>query len=155
MDCESHEVEGLSPDEGVERSPAKKPLKKRPPDRPKDATLRDDPIRDDDLDEDLEDDPDEDLEGDPVRMMWAWMSPIPQRGRDDEIGGGETGFFLEGPMLADLPSGLSKAPFRWNYRDQSFHMEFLGGFVGVGQDRETLAVRPEIGWAVREAGATE
>ena len=30
-------------------------------------------------------------------------------------------------------------------------MEFVGGFVGVAQDRETLALRPEIGWAVLEA----
>jgi hypothetical protein len=31
-------------------------------------------------------------------------------------------------------------------------MEFLGGFVGVAQDPATLALRPEIGWAVREVG---
>jgi len=30
-------------------------------------------------------------------------------------------------------------------------MEFLGGFVGVSQDEASLALRPEIGWAVREA----
>jgi hypothetical protein len=29
-------------------------------------------------------------------------------------------------------------------------MEFLGGFVGVSQDKDTLTVKPEIGWAVRE-----
>jgi hypothetical protein len=48
---------------------------------------------------------------------------------------------------------MSKAPFSWDYLDRSFDMEFLGGFVGVSQDRETLAVKPEIGWAVREAPA--
>ena len=52
-----------------------------------------------------------------------------------------------------LPGGLSRAPFRWEYLDRTFAMEFLGGFVGVAQDEETLALRPEIGWAVREAGA--
>jgi hypothetical protein len=62
--------------------------------------------------------------------------------------------FVWGPRLGDLPSGLSKAPFRWNYLDQSFDMEFLGGFVGVSQDKETLAMRPEIGWVLREAEAT-
>jgi hypothetical protein len=30
-------------------------------------------------------------------------------------------------------------------------MEFLGGFVGIGQDEATLAVRPAVGWAVRDA----
>jgi hypothetical protein len=58
-----------------------------------------------------------------------------------------------GPTLESFPAGLSKAPFRWEYRDKSFDMEFLGGFVGVAQDSESLALRPEIGWAVREAPA--
>jgi hypothetical protein len=59
--------------------------------------------------------------------------------------------FVSGCMVESLPGGLSKAPFRWDYRDRSFDMEFLSGFVGVAQDQETLALRPEIGWAVREA----
>ncbi len=59
-----------------------------------------------------------------------------------------------GPTIEHLPGGLSIAPFRWNYLDRSFDMEFLGGFVGVAQDQETLTLRPEIGWAVREAPAT-
>lgn len=162
MDCESDGVEGLGQEEGVEEPPAKKRLNRLILDRqrPKDTTLQDDPVRDDDLDENLDDDPDpeddfdEDLEDDSERMMWAWMNPIPRRGRDEDLGGGDAVFYGEWPRLADLPSGLSKAAFRWNYRDQSFDMEFLGGFVGVGQDKETLAVRPEIGWAVREAGET-
>ena len=29
------------------------------------------------------------------------------------------------------------------------YLELLGGFLGVGQDGETLAVRPEIGWGLR------
>jgi hypothetical protein len=49
---------------------------------------------------------------------------------------------------------LSKAPFRWSYLDRRFDMEFLGGFVGVAQDQETLALRPEIGWAVKEVPST-
>ena len=57
-------------------------------------------------------------------------------------------------FCSSFPSGLSKAPFRWNYLDRFFDMEFLGGFVGVAQDQETFALRPEIGWAVREAPAT-
>ncbi len=50
-----------------------------------------------------------------------------------------------------FPSGLSKAPFRWDYHNRAYDMEFFGGFMGVAQHKETLAVRPEIGWAVREA----
>ncbi|HLM72409.1 MAG TPA: hypothetical protein VK459_06955 [Polyangiaceae bacterium] len=33
-------------------------------------------------------------------------------------------------------------------------MELLGGFVGVAQDADTLALRPAIGWAVRDADAS-
>ena len=62
--------------------------------------------------------------------------------------------WTQGPTIEELPGGLSKAPFRWDYLDRSFDMEFLGGFVGVAQDQETLTLRPEIGWAVREAPAT-
>ena len=90
--------------------------------------------------------------------MGAWLRPIPQSGRDKnqskEDDREDPDSYLIGPRLADLPSGLSKAPFRWNYLDRSFDMEFLGGFVGVAQDQETLTLRPEIGWAVREAPAT-
>jgi hypothetical protein len=61
--------------------------------------------------------------------------------------------FVKGPTMERFPGGLSKAPFRWQYLDETYDMEFLGGFVGVAQDEETLALRPEIGWAVREAPA--
>lgn len=52
-----------------------------------------------------------------------------------------------------FPSGLAKAPFIWKYLHLSYDMEFLGGFVGVRQDLNDLFLRPEIGWAVREAAA--
>jgi hypothetical protein len=51
-----------------------------------------------------------------------------------------------------FPSGLARAPFRWEYLEQTFDMEFLGGFVGVAQDPGTLTLRPEIGWAIRKGG---
>ena len=60
-------------------------------------------------------------------------------------------YVADGPTVGRLPTGLSTAPFQWQYREKSFAMEFLAGFVGVAQDPQTLARRPEIGWAVREA----
>jgi hypothetical protein len=56
-----------------------------------------------------------------------------------------------GLKASEFPGGLSMAPFVWNYLEESHPMEFLGGFVGVSQDAGTLALRPEIGWAVRNA----
>jgi hypothetical protein len=59
-------------------------------------------------------------------------------------------FDLGGPSPGAFPSGLARAPFVWNYLEQRFDMEFLGGFVGVAQDSATLTLRPEIGWAIRQ-----
>jgi len=63
------------------------------------------------------------------------------------------GRFHGGPNDGCFPTGLSKAPFIWDYLRTKIPMEFIGGFVGVSQDPETLAVRPAIGWAVKEAPA--
>ncbi len=60
----------------------------------------------------------------------------------------------DGLAESSLPSGLSRVPFQW--RDQSpdgatireLPMEFLAGFVGIRQDRQSMCLRPEIGWAV-------
>lgn len=70
---------------------------------------------------------------------------------EDDDAAGEMEYEPDGPSIEQFPGGMSKAPFRWEYLDRTYRMEFLGGFVGVGQDAETLALRPEIGWAVRES----
>jgi hypothetical protein len=85
-----------------------------------------------------------------------WLTEESQRVRIVELGkeeeeNGEPEYEPDGPTIDQFPGGLSKAPFRWQYLDKTFDMEFLGGFVGVAQDPETLALRPEIGWAVRDA----
>lgn len=62
----------------------------------------------------------------------------------------ETG---EGFKTSVAPSGLSRVPFHW--RDAATRrerrMEAIGGLVGITQDPQTLALRPKVGWAVREA----
>jgi hypothetical protein len=63
------------------------------------------------------------------------------------------GQFHSGPNNGEFTNGLSKAPFVWDYLGTKIPMEFIGGFVGVSQDPETFAVRPAIGWAVKEAPA--
>lgn len=57
----------------------------------------------------------------------------------------------DGPTFDGLPSGISKAPFEWHYFAEVFPMEFVAGFVGYTQDPTSLAVRPAIGWGVRDA----
>jgi len=46
--------------------------------------------------------------------------------------------------------GLNKAPFKWKYFNEVFEMNLLGGFIGVSQDTDTKALKPEIGWLVGE-----
>src|SRR5262245_20150320 len=54
--------------------------------------------------------------------------------------------------IDQFPIGLSSAPFVWEYLQSQLKMEFLGGFVGVRQETDSLRLRPEIGWAIRERG---
>ncbi|MEZ4298414.1 MAG: DUF4419 domain-containing protein [Polyangiaceae bacterium] len=60
-----------------------------------------------------------------------------------------------GPREDCIPCGLSVAPFVWSHLGTEYQMELLGGFVGIAQDEGTLALRPAIGWAVREARSPE
>lgn len=59
--------------------------------------------------------------------------------------------FFAGLTTESFPTGLSKAPVLREYLREKIPMEFLGGFVGVRQDPAAWCLRPEIGWAVREA----
>ena len=49
-------------------------------------------------------------------------------------------------------------PFIWNIADvfgtiiESREMELVSGFTGISQDKDSLCLRPEIGWAVYEKG---
>lgn len=53
-----------------------------------------------------------------------------------------------GPTNDLFPPGVTTVPFVWDYLGARFDMNFTGGFVGVAQDRESLFVRPAIGWTV-------
>lgn len=57
----------------------------------------------------------------------------------------------EGIRSKSLPTGLSQVPFTWKDPVVERRMELIAGVVGVTQDEATLALRPKIGWAVREA----
>jgi len=59
----------------------------------------------------------------------------------------------EGFQTFHAPPGLSRLPFTWRnaLTNRERRMEAIGGLVGVTQDPQTLALRPKVGWAVREA----
>jgi hypothetical protein len=58
----------------------------------------------------------------------------------------------EGLSSYSAPPGLSRVPFTLvdQRTTRQRDMEALGGLIGVTQDKQTLALRPKIGWAVRE-----
>lgn len=50
-----------------------------------------------------------------------------------------------------LPSSASQLPFVWEYHGKEYDYQFLAGVLTVAQDQTSRALRPRIGWAVREA----
>ncbi|MDI1449994.1 DUF4419 domain-containing protein [Polyangium sp. 6x1] len=79
-------------------------------------------------------------EPEPNRFVSSWRKP--------------TNAYHWGPNAGEFPKGLSMAPFIWDYLGTRIPMELVAGFVGVSQDPTSLAVRPSIGWAVRDASPT-
>lgn len=64
----------------------------------------------------------------------------------------EPGEYFEGLKTNQFNNGLSKVNFIWNYYLEKYEMEFLAGFIGIRQDKKTLMLRPEIGWAIKQKG---
>ncbi len=58
--------------------------------------------------------------------------------------------WASGPNSDDFLHGMRSMPFTWNYLGTQLPMRFHGGFMGVRQDQETLAVAPQLGWAVED-----
>jgi hypothetical protein len=63
----------------------------------------------------------------------------------------------KGILSSSLPTGLSKVPLLFIQRspsdgsEQRHPMELIAGLIGITQERGTLALRPKVGWAVRDA----
>lgn len=63
---------------------------------------------------------------------------------------------MEGPSIADLPSGMASAPVRCLDRrtGEQVELRFVAGMFGVEQDPSTGALSPCFGWAVVYDGET-
>lgn len=55
---------------------------------------------------------------------------------------------VTGTTMGAFPRGLSQVPVTWQYLATTIPITFSGGFVGISQDAQTLAVRPVIGWSI-------
>jgi hypothetical protein len=64
-------------------------------------------------------------------------------------------FSAPGIQAEDLPRGLSQVPFTLTGPAGKRAMEFVAGSVAITQDNATRALRPTLGWAVREAAPIE
>jgi Domain of unknown function (DUF4419) len=58
---------------------------------------------------------------------------------------------FEGVTDSQLPSSASQVPFVWDYLGKRFSYQFVAGILTVAQDKESGAIRPRTGWAVRPA----
>lgn len=58
-------------------------------------------------------------------------------------------------LIDDMPDELVYVDFIWVIRNRpdagTYPMQFVAGFTGLSQNHQTMALRPEIGWAVAEA----
>ncbi len=61
-------------------------------------------------------------------------------------------FGLPTLTVSDLPSSMSAAPIEFNYHETPYNYELLAGVIGIRQDDQTLALRPEFGWRVLDKG---
>lgn len=81
------------------------------------------------------------IEAGAIRRIRAAQGPLPSRPKVD----------------LRAPTGMCSAPFTWIGRDLNGEeiyrtdMELLAGFVGIAQNKKTRCLRPQIGWAVRDA----
>ncbi|XP_064400332.1 uncharacterized protein LOC135346585 [Halichondria panicea] len=85
-------------------------------------------------------------EEDPTQTGQVPAVPSPPRGVNADR--------FKGLAHYQFPPGIASAPFTWqNGIDPSsevFPMHFYAGFMTISQDSTTMAVRPEIGWAVAD-----
>ncbi len=79
------------------------------------------------------------------RKNWIFENP----GEGERIFGGV------GVSMKSFPSGISKAPVKVQSPCSETEVELIGGFAGVGQRTEDLALYPIINWAVAEKSATQ
>ena len=87
-----------------------------------------------------------------ITHMNGWMLkffPYINGERNPYIGGAKPDFDVKPEGLGD---GRSKVEFLLDDNGQIRKMEFMAGFVGLTQDPKTLALRPEITWAVVDTG---
>lgn len=80
----------------------------------------------------------------PILVATRGASPL-------EAGGGPASWVILNRVPPDtIPLGLSRAPLTLVIGGVTHEMDLIGGFMGLAQDPTTLAVRPAIGWAVRD-----
>ena len=60
-----------------------------------------------------------------------------------------------GMKTNNFTAGIVSTPFKWEYFDNVFPMYFYAGFMAISQDPRSLALRPEIGWAVADEKEVE
>ena len=85
-----------------------------------------------------------------VIKLFPYLNSSSDKPRTNKYMDSEPTENFSGLKSNDFYIGLSQADFVWDYIGTKFEMEFVAGFIGVVQDKTSLALRPEIGWAVKD-----
>ena len=86
-----------------------------------------------------------------IATLFPYLGSRPEKMQQNEYlqsWDSESRDFFDGITTSDFPSGAVSTPFTWQYFAEKLEMYFYTGFLGVGQDKKTLALKPVIGWAV-------
>lgn len=76
-------------------------------------------------------------DGKPILNQYVEQDPI------------ENSEWKTGLTIHDFFNGISQVDFEWQYLGKKMNMAFIGGFIGITQNKTDLTLRPAIGWAVK------
>lgn len=82
--------------------------------------------------------------------LFPYLNTVSGKPRINNFIDKEQADMFSGLKTNDFYNGVSQVNFIWDYHAAEFKMEFVAGFIGVKQDKTTFALRPEIGWAVKD-----
>eukprot|EP01084_Bolivina_argentea_P038461 71099_1 len=84
--------------------------------------------------------------------QWAFMPYSGDKNANEQYKGKSS----LGPEPKEFPNGTASAPVLWKYGYRTtYKLDFVAGFMGYEQDKQTLQLKPVIGWYIKEKDETD
>ena len=90
-----------------------------------------------------------------IVTLFPYLGRSPNLSRNRYLTNWQAKGSFAGVTTSAFPPGVVSTPFKWLYYTTDFPMYFYAGFMTVTQDPDSLAIRPEIGWAVADEKEVE